>query len=420
LKCPRCQQESPDGTLYCGHCGHRLTKLEQAVAPFTETIHLPVREIPIGTLFAKRYLIVADLGKGGMGRVYKVLDKEINEVIALKVLKPEIASDEQIIERFRNELKLARRISQKNVCGMYHLSKDENNIHYITMEFVPGEDLKSLIRRIGQLTIGKTIFIGMQICEGLAEAHRLGVVHRDLKPQNIMIDQEGHVRIMDFGIARSLQREGLTQADMIIGTPEYMAPEQFEGAEIDNRTDIYSLGVVLFEMLTGRLPFQGDSPLSIACKHKSEFPQAPRQFNEQIPASLNQIILKCLEKKREHRYPNAADLYQDLRLAEQDLPRTGVTRREARPAEAMPRKGRRAAAVVSLLAVFLFSAGYLLWRHFRPAQVRYENYISFQWLASQPLDSQNEMIEYLILRSLAGSTRLNIFGHEDVLTYKKN
>jgi serine/threonine protein kinase/Tfp pilus assembly protein PilF len=382
---------------------------------------LPVRELPIGTLFAKRYLVVADLGKGGMGRVYKVLDKEINEVIALKVLKPEIASDEEIIERFRNELKLARRISQKNVCGMYHLSKDENNTHYITMEYVPGEDLKRLVRRIGQLTIGKAVFIGMQICEGLAEAHRLGVVHRDLKPQNIMIDQEGHVRIMDFGIARSLHKEGLTQADMIIGTPEYMAPEQLGGGDIDNRTDIYSLGVVLFEMLTGRLPFQGDTPLSIACKHRLELPPAPQRFNSQIPDSLNQIILRCLEKKREHRYPSAVDLYQDLKRVEQDLPSTGMTRREdmARPAAAMPRKARRTAAAAWLLVILVLSAGYLLWRHFRPAETRYENYISFQWLSSRPLGSQDEMIKYLMLRSLAGSTRLNIFGHEDVLTYKK-
>jgi serine/threonine protein kinase/predicted Zn-dependent protease len=421
LKCPRCQQESPDGTLYCSHCGYRLIKLEQNGPSFTETLHFPILELPIGTLFAKRYLVVADLGKGGMGRVYKVLDKEINEVIALKVLKPEIASDEQIIERFRNELKLARRISQKNVCGMYHLSKDENNIHYITMEFVPGEDLKSLIRRIGQLTVGKAVFIGMQICEGLAEAHRLGVVHRDLKPRNIMIDQEGHVRIMDFGIARSPQREGLTRPDMIIGTPEYMAPEQLENTEIDNRTDIYSLGVVLFEMLTGQLPFKGDTPLSIAWKHKSELPPAPQKFNSQIPNSLNQIILKCLEKKRENRYPSAADLYKDLKLVEQGLPQTGMTRRadEARSSEAMIRKRRWTGVGVSLLAILLLSAGYLLWKYFRPAEARYENYISFQWLTLNPADSQNEMIKYLMLRSLAGSTRLNIFGHEDVLVYKK-
>jgi serine/threonine protein kinase/Tfp pilus assembly protein PilF len=421
LKCPRCQLQSPDETIYCGHCGYRLKKQEQDVSSFTKTMHLPVRELPIGTLFAKRYLVVADLGKGGMGRVYKVLDKELNEVIALKVLKPEIASDEQIIERFRNELKLARRISHKNICGMYHLSKDENDTHYITMEFVPGEDLKTLIHRIGQLTVEKAVFIAKQICEGLAEANRLGVVHRDLKPQNIMIDQEGHVRIMDFGIARSLQREGLTQADTIVGTAEYMAPEQVEGTEIDHRTDIYSLGIVLFEMLTGRTPFQADTPLSLAFKHKAEVPPAPQQFNPQIPDSLNRIILKCLEKKRENRFSSSLELYQDLESAEQSYSPSGVRQREHLTRRAVPlfRKRQWKWAAGSFLIALLLLAGYLILKQPRFAQTRYENFISFEWSPSNISGSQEDPIKYLMLRSLAASTRLNIFVHEDVLIYKK-
>ena len=163
-----------------------------------------------------------------MGKVYRVLDKKLSEEVALKLIKPEIASDKETIGRFSNELKLARKISHRNVGRMYELMEDEG-MHFITMEYVAGEDLKSFIRRSRQLAVGTAIAIGRQVSEGLAEAHRLGVIHRDLKPSNIMIDKEGNVRIMDFGIARSLAAKGITGAGIIIGTPEYMSPEQVEG-----------------------------------------------------------------------------------------------------------------------------------------------------------------------------------------------
>ena len=173
--------------------------------------------------------------------------------MALKLLNPEIAADEKAIERFRNELKYARKISHRNVCRMFDLSEEEGT-QYITMEYVPGEDLKGTIRRVGQLSVGKAISISKQVCEGLAEAHRLGVVHRDLKPQNIMVDREGNARIMDFGIARSIKTKGITGTGVMIGTPDYMSPEQVEGKEVDHRSDIYALGVILYEMVTKLLP----------------------------------------------------------------------------------------------------------------------------------------------------------------------
>jgi len=282
---------------------------------------MSVRELSSGMTFAGRYQVIEDLGKGGMGRVYKVFDTEVKEKMALKLLNPDIASDETTIERFRNELKTARSISHRNICRMYDLGREEGS-YYITMEYVSGEDMKSLIHRIGALPTGKAVSIARQVCEGLSEAHRFGIVHRDLKPQNIMIDREGNVRIMDFGIARSMKARGITGAGMIIGTPEYMSPEQVDGKEVDQRSDIYSLGIVLFEMLTGRLPFEGDTPLSVAVKQKSEAPPDPRKINALIPHDLGSVILKCLEKSKERRYQSAAEILEELTKIERALPTT--------------------------------------------------------------------------------------------------
>jgi serine/threonine protein kinase len=259
-----------------------------------------------------------------MGKVYRVVDKTIDEEVALRVLKPEIAADLGTLERFRNELKLARRISHRNVCRMYDLS-EEARTSFITMEYVSGEDLKSFIRRVGQLPVGQALSITVQVAEGLAEAHRLNVVPRDLKPQNIMIDRDGIARIMDFGIARSLKAKGITGAGVMIGTPEYMSPEQVEGQEADPRADIYALGVILFEMLTGRVPFAGDTPLSVALKQKSEDTPDPLSFNPQIPEELSRLILRCLEKDKEKRYAHAEDVLAELKKIETDVtPASGL------------------------------------------------------------------------------------------------
>ena len=281
----------------------------------------PVRELAPGEIFAGRYQVIEDLGKGGMGRVYKAYDTEVKEKLALKLLNPEIADDERTIERFRTELRLARTISHRNICRMHDLGR-EGSTYYITMEYVPGEDLKGLIHRIGALPVGKAVSVARQVCEGLEEAHRAGVVHRDLKPQNIMIDREGNARIMDFGIARSVKGKGITGANVLIGTPEYMSPEQVDGKEAGPRSDLYSLGIVLFEMLTGRRPFEGETTLSIAVKQKSEAPPDPRKLNPQIPEALALLVLQCLEKAPEKRPAGAAALAAGLAGIEPALPAT--------------------------------------------------------------------------------------------------
>jgi serine/threonine protein kinase/tetratricopeptide (TPR) repeat protein len=311
LKCPKCQKENPDTQQYCGNCGTQLSLPGKTSSSMTKTLETPIKRLEPASFFAERYEILEELGKGGMGEVYKVKDKRLNEEMALKILKPEIAADKGMIERFKNELKLARKIAHRNVCKMYDLHEFEK-IPYITMEYVRGENLKSMIQAKEKLPIQEAIDIAQQVCKGLAEAHDLGIIHRDLKPQNIMIDEKNRAKIMDFGISRSREAPGITQTGMIIGTPDYMSPEQAEAQEVDQRSDLYSFGVILFEMTTGRLPFVGETALSVILKHKTEIPPSPSEIAKEIPADLNRIILKCLEKVPEKRFHSVRELFSGL------------------------------------------------------------------------------------------------------------
>jgi serine/threonine protein kinase/Flp pilus assembly protein TadD len=321
VECPKCQTQNPADSKFCKECATPLSADPEISVSHTKTLEAVKEELTTGAVFAGRYQIIEELGKGGMGRVYKALDTKIDEKIALKLIKSEIATDKKTIERFSNELKYARKIRHKNVCHMYDLGEEKGN-HYITMEFVEGEDLKSMIRMSGQLSTGMTIKVAKQICDGLSEAHKLGMIHRDLKPGNVMIDKDGNARIMDFGLVRSLEAKSITGAGVMIGTPEYMSPEQVEGKEIDKRSDLYSLGVALYEMITGQVPFEGDTPFTIGVKHKSEIPQEPKRINEQIPDDLNLLIMKCLEKDKEKRYQTADEIHADLENIEKGLPTT--------------------------------------------------------------------------------------------------
>jgi serine/threonine protein kinase len=317
--CPACRTANPSNSRFCASCAAPLKGPgTEAASNGSKTVRASTVEMARGNRLAGRYEIIEELGQGGMGKVFKVYDHKISEVIALKLIRPEIGVQEKAIERFKNELKFTRKIAHRNICRMYDLGETDF-VYYITMEYVAGEDLKRFVKRAGVLHAGKAISIARQVCEGLAEAHRDGAVHRDLKPQNIMIDQEGNAKIMDFGIARFTDMDRMTGSGVMIGTPEYMSPEQAELKEVDARADLYALGVVLFEMVTGKMPFEGNTPLSLAMKHKTEKPRNVRELNPQISVGLAAVIAKCLEKDRDKRYATADELKTALESVDKDL-----------------------------------------------------------------------------------------------------
>ena len=432
MNCPKCGTDNSGDSRFCKACATPLPApgAELKGLP-TQTLQTPVTEIATGTTLAGRYQVIEELGHGGMGRVYKVFDTDIKEKIALKLLRPEIALDKETVERFSNELKLARKISHRNVCRMFDLGKAEGTT-FITMEFVPGEDLKKLIRKTGQLGAGRAVSIAKQVCEGLEEAHHLGVIHRDLKPQNIMVDEDGNVRIMDFGIARSLRGKGITGAGVMIGTPEYMSPEQIEGKEVDQRSDVYSLGIILYEMVTGHVPFEGDTAFTIGVKHKSERPRNPRELNTQIPEDLSRVILKCLEKDKGRRYQTAEELQGELERVEQGLPTTERTAPKRRPMtsrEITVTFSARKLVIPAIALILLIATGIILWLVMRPRPLKPYTSASgqptlavlyFENKSGDPkLDNWRDGLTELLIEALGQSRYIRVVTSDQLYTILK-
>jgi serine/threonine protein kinase len=276
----------------------------------------------------QRFDVLGELGRGGMGIVYKARDRETSEIVALKVLKPELLENPTVIERFKNEMRLARKITHKNVCRIHDFHRDDE-VAYISMEYVEGESLRALLDQRKGFTVEQGLSIAHQLCAGLAEAHAQGVVHRDLKPQNVMMDASGKITIMDFGIARSVD-SGNTLTVGIIGTPAYMAPEQAEGKPVDHRTDIYALGLLLYEVFTGVAAFSGETMVTVVMKQIMETPRPPRQLQPSLPANLERVILGCLEKSPDRRFASITEL--DAALSSGD----GAPLAASTPAPAAP------------------------------------------------------------------------------------
>ncbi len=267
------------------------------------------------TVFSGRYELHRRIGKGGMAEVSLARDQLLDRPVAIKVLFPEFATDPSFVERFRREATAAANLSHPNIVGVYDWGEAEGT-YFIVMEYVNGRTLSQVLRADGQFHPDRAADIGADVAAALGFAHRNGVVHRDVKPGNVLVDQNGLVKVADFGIARAITAttdDHLTQVGTVMGTATYFSPEQARGDAVDPRSDIYSLGCVLYELVVGRPPFSGDSPVAIAYKQVHESPTPPRQINPSVPVALEAIILKCLAKNPANRYPSAEDLRADLR-----------------------------------------------------------------------------------------------------------
>jgi serine/threonine protein kinase/beta-lactam-binding protein with PASTA domain len=269
-----------------------------------------VSDTLIGTLFDGRYQVVRKLGAGGMANVYLAEDQELGRRVAIKILNDRHAGDEQFVERFRREAKNAAALSHPNIVSIYDRGEAEGT-YYIAMEFLEGRSLKELIVQRGPAPITVTIEYVRQILSALRFAHRHGIVHRDIKPHNVLVDSEGRVKVTDFGIARAGTSE-MTEAGSIVGTAQYLSPEQARGTDVDQRSDLYSLGVVLYELLTGTLPFTGDTPVEIAMKHLSAVPESPSARRADVPRDLDLIVTRALAKDPGDRYQSAEEMDADL------------------------------------------------------------------------------------------------------------
>ena len=271
--------------------------------------------IKVGTIVGDRYEILEKIGVGGMAEVFKGKDHKLNRFVAVKVLKEEFRGNEGFVKKFKEEAQAAARLAHPNIVNVYDVG-DENGIYYIVMELVEGITLKNYIERKGNLTIKEATSIAIQVCAGLEVAHNNNIVHRDIKPQNIIISREGKVKVTDFGIAKATTSQTTTANAM--GSVHYASPEQARGGYVDGRSDIYSLGIVLYEMVTGRVPFDGETAVTVAVKHLQEEMVPPSVYCKNIPFSLEQIIKKCTQKSPDRRYQDIGDLLADLKQSLMD------------------------------------------------------------------------------------------------------
>ena len=338
MVCPSCNADNPASVRFCHHCGRSLQAADDAEtvmldgsatgpglppgASQSATWALPAASgarpvmptnLAPGTAFGSRYRIESLLGEGGMGAVYKAYDTELGRTVALKLVRPELATSPQTMQRFKQELLLASKISHKNILRIHDLG-DAGGVKFITMALVEGTDLAGVIEKGGRLPFDRALKFTRQLCSALEAAHNEGVVHRDLKPQNILIDQSDNIYVSDFGLAKSLESEAtmMTRTGQILGTPRYMSPEQVEARDVDHRADIYSMGLIVYEMFTADIPFRGESAMQLMYQRVTAAPQDPRTIFPEMPDYLATIILKCLERDPAKRYQTAREVLDAL------------------------------------------------------------------------------------------------------------
>jgi serine/threonine protein kinase/Tfp pilus assembly protein PilF len=423
IKCPKCQAENPETARFCLDCGTRLGLPEAPQISVSETLsYSPAQKAAIseslkfspGEKFGDRYTIIEEIGRGGMGRVYKAEDHELGITVVLKMIRPELSSRPRMIDHFRKETLLGRSISHENVVRIHDLGV-VNNIRYISMDFIKGENLAELIQTSGSLTLATCLQVAIQICRALKAAHEKGIIHRDLKPQNIMIDNSGKVYVTDFGLAESQSGPKAGPSGKISGTPKYFSPEQARGEEPDQRSDIYSLGIILYEMTTGNTPFKADTAEGYIREHISKKAMPPSKANPSIPPACEKIILKCLEKKKEDRYQTVEELLRDLEIQEKQGHVPG-----AWPKVNKWQRILRIAALTLLLGVVIYGL-YKLIIHPRPLPPPGRTSIAVMYAVNNSGDkSLNDkfrwVIPYYLSTGLTQSKYLSVLPQDRLMT----
>ena len=317
-----------------------------------------------GDVLGGRYEIQKLLGMGGMGAVYKARDMEVERMVGLKVIRPDLAGNPAILARFKQELVLARQITHKNIVRIYDLN-EADGVKFITMEFIEGEDLRTILTRHGKLSADEAVSIVTQVCGGLAAAHAEGVIHRDLKPGNIMRDASGRVVIMDFGLARSLQGDGMTQTGMMIGTMEYMSPEQAMGKDLDARSDEFAVGLILYELLTGFMPYRADSAIASLVKRTQERVVPLVEVDSSVPPELSEIVCRCLERDPEARFASVEELAEELEIWQGKRPRVAQpSRRRLSRAVATSGRGKPLQWIGIAVAAVALAVGGVVGSHY--------------------------------------------------------
>jgi eukaryotic-like serine/threonine-protein kinase len=333
--CPSCQTPNPDGVEACLHCTHRFVAEPIQITPApmnaSDLTSVPTMGspssfkewanrsqgntssvvLPAGLEIGRRYRVKSLLGMGGMGAVYLVHDKDLDRDVALKLIRSDIAEDADALERFKREIQLSSRVTHPNVLRVFDLGESDG-VKFLTMQFVDGRDLATILKKQGRLPTERLLLIVRQVAEGLKAAHDQGVIHRDLKPQNIMIDATDHVYVTDFGLAKSLTQSGMTQTGAVVGTPFYMAPEQVRGQPVGPQADIFALGVILYQMLAGVVPFTGETPYEVMMARILQTPRPIKQLNPEAPPYLQKIMERCLAVDTAARYQTVEEILRDL------------------------------------------------------------------------------------------------------------
>ena len=346
MKCPRCDSENNDASRFCSNCAAPLGPAGPEAPSLTKTLESPIQVMRPGTVIAGKYKVIEELGHGGMGVVYKAEDLKLKRFVALKFLPPHLMDAPELKERFLVEAQAAAALNHPKICTIYEVGEDEAR-PYIAMEFVEGETLKNKLRR-GPMKTAEALAIAGQVTAGLGEAHHKGIIHRDIKSANIMVTPKDQAKVMDFGLAKLRGGSSLTKSQTTIGTVAYMSPEQARGQDLDPRTDIWSLGVVLYEMIAGKLPFRGDHDQAVIHQIVHADPDPLRKGRSDVPPGVEEIVGQALAKKPAERYQTMEELHEDLEAVAEGL----------KPLRARPRRAAR--KILGIKAAYLYAAAPVL------------------------------------------------------------